>query len=345
MDAIIAGPLITAGIVFLSSKEEEWGVANLDSGDKSQGVGSIARRLEEKIGGKISEFTSRAYSFDAPKMLAFHKGGVRYSYPAGVAVTDHEKHLKGSFTHHPLSGIWAHELIHSKFNDAVWMRVVPIIISIAVTALGLPFIQVDLLAICSLVAGVVSFVAYSRFAEWRADREACKYLTESEKHAYVKWMKNVRNDRIQQRNEGGFFQRLSINADGDYRFNLFAPSLSSRIKLITTTIKPPSVEVPRRLLDPALNDDPIRTCTGLNLAQIKKYVLWMEGILGDRIKYRNDPNVAASERQKRQSEIKENGDLVNGVSLKERIEQINKRLLSTFAPSSEIQYVGNINDD
>lgn len=242
---LVAGPIYTAGLILFASGWEKSVLPDKTSGSSllPLGVGNpdttrvweIVETMQTRIGEELSKTSGRSLGSEIKTATALHTGGVRHNFPAGICA--------GLIKPHSLSGIVAHELIHIKHKDWLWVKIIPMIASIAVLVLGLSSLHLLAVHVLSFVAGTVSFVAYSRFSEWRADKEACAYLSDSDKRANVDWMKEVRQDRIEYRNQKGylgFFERLIMDANGDYRVNLTSPSLSSRIHLIESTIGSPS---------------------------------------------------------------------------------------------------------
>lgn len=236
MQALLAGPLFTALIIRNSCDR---GTAAVEASSVLQ---EKIKSLEGRIGANLSTSSKGFWggaSDSNEKMYTLHSGGARSAYLSGVEPIDAVPILNWGRGESGLSGVIAHELIHLKHNDKLWMFVIPVIVSLVIGILVFPFMPPVLMYLCSLVSGIVSFILYSRFAEWRADKEACQYLNPSEKCDYLNWMKNLRSKQAVERNQGGFaglLSKLKINADGDYRINILAPSLSSRIQLVELTI-------------------------------------------------------------------------------------------------------------
>jgi Zn-dependent protease with chaperone function len=147
----------------------------------------------------------------------------------------------------------AHELAHIKANDAIWTGVVPSIIGVIMTsALSIlflssaayfsPIVMATLMVTYpAAVCLSVSFVAFSIFSKWReecADKLGLSVCSDAAQKAAPKFFDKIRTSQIEYRNrkEGPCLSRLLrrclITGGGDVRFDIFHPSLETRIKYL-----------------------------------------------------------------------------------------------------------------
>jgi len=126
----------------------------------------------------------------------------------------------------------SHELAHIKNNDFFDNVVLN-----TLNFLGMILFEDTIPAVSYFASIFVVKTIFSRFAEYRADAEACCYTTDEEKRAFVKFHQYQQENLAKKRAEGGLLEKFIITAEGDSRLSIFYPSMQSRLEKITAKIK------------------------------------------------------------------------------------------------------------
>lgn len=162
-----------------------------------------------------------------------------------------------------LEFLMAHELSHIKANDAIRLGVVSGIIG-AITTLAMsrlfpssaahfsPAVMISLMisspaAAVGSVVSMIFFSFYSRCREECADKLGVSICSDAAQKAAPELFEKGRALQLEYRNNEGcsslvkLWRRFLITEDGEFRFDLFHPSLKNRIKYLRPTNLAPSL--------------------------------------------------------------------------------------------------------
>jgi Zn-dependent protease with chaperone function len=218
---------------------------------------SVAKRTH--LESKIHELAQKL-GINKPLELIEKKGlmgggqaqGVAFfSCRAGIAINPDDVN---EISEEELEFLIAHELSHIKANDLIWMGAVYGIVSVTSTlamsilvpssaAYFSPMVMATF-TISSPAAAVglsVSFIAFVFFSKWReecADKLGFSICSGAAQKAAPQYFDAIRKSQIEHRNdnEGSYLSKLwrrcLITEEGEFRLDVFHPSLKNRIKYL-----------------------------------------------------------------------------------------------------------------
>jgi hypothetical protein len=126
--------------------------------------------------------------------------------------------------------VMKHELSHLKNNDAFTMPLIGSISSAAAAVFGtltLPWFSAALLTV---TVGITVFSLFSQWREGRADSFAIENSSGDELLGGRRFLIAAQQMNLQERQT--FWQKIAISSNGNNRFDILHPSLTSRIKKI-----------------------------------------------------------------------------------------------------------------
>lgn len=136
--------------------------------------------------------------------------------------------------------ILTHEISHIKHNDGAWMLVAALVtfaVSTVFLWYTLPAALVTYVEWIAMIPTLAAFFIRSVRQEKAADREACKYLTTSQKKAFCDFFDRLLKAKIKYRNEKGLsgfsraWRHLTIDKNGESLLGrLTHPTMTSRIQ-------------------------------------------------------------------------------------------------------------------
>lgn len=147
--------------------------------------------------------------------------------------------------------ILAHELSHIKANDALWLSTILTITVLASDILspfnfltyGVPLLLCSIATtILSITVFIVTAAFFSKWIEKRADLSAISICSDKAKAESVSFFQQIKKNHILYRNEQNInhilkaWRRLVITEEGDYRLDIFHPSINTRIAYLNQAI-------------------------------------------------------------------------------------------------------------
>jgi Zn-dependent protease with chaperone function len=181
--------------------------------------------------------------------IAQAQGIAFFSCRAGIAI---DPDIADVMPEAELEFLLAHELSHIKTNDNMWMGVVPGIVGIVAT-LAMSILFPSSIAFSSIVAtliltspaalvglsvSVIAFVILSKWREECADKLGFSVCSDAAQKAAPQFFDSIRTAQIEYRNdeEGSYLSQLwrkfLITEAGEFRFDVFHPSLNTRINYL-----------------------------------------------------------------------------------------------------------------
>lgn len=221
--------------------------------DKRNYLESKTQELSQKLGiSKPIELIEKEGSMTGAQA----QGTVFFSGRAGIVI---DPEVVYDMSEAELEHLLAHELSHIKANDLIWMGaisgIVGAIATLAVSTLFpssatyfSPIVMMTLMVSspAAVVGCSVSGIAFACFSKWReecADKLGLSICSDAAQKAAPKFFDAMRTSQIEYRNdeEGSclskWWRRFLITEDGDSRFDIFHPSLKTRIKYLQPNLK------------------------------------------------------------------------------------------------------------
>lgn len=134
------------------------------------------------------------------------------------------------------------EISHIKSNDPLTLYIIPALVTgISFFALSIFFPRLATRSLASNIPFAIGLVAHVIFVRWRekcADKQGFSVCSEQGKIGAIKFLKGFQEDAISARNDKTLslmtrlWIRLIYSAEGELRFNIFEPSLKSRIQYL-----------------------------------------------------------------------------------------------------------------
>jgi len=203
----------------------------------SAGCGSLKKKvdqLKEKMGIDIPITVSANDSFP----WAAH--GCAVYGRAGITVPTREVGHFTSESDDIRTAILAHEISHIKHNDGAWGLAIILVTFAAFSVIfwyTFPVVLLPYVDLFACIPAMTAFFIRSVRQEKAADKEACKYLTSSQKKAFCDFFDRLLKAQIKYRNEKGIsnfsraWRRLTIDENGESLMGrLTHPTLASRIQ-------------------------------------------------------------------------------------------------------------------